>query len=375
MRLRAIESRLPPGFRFHPTDHELVCYYLRNKTKPPPAVSAAATMLVDVDLHECEPWELPDVAKLLCSDEWYFFSCRDRKYATGSRRNRATKQGYWKATGKDKAILQQEDGSASAVLAGTRKTLVFYFGRAPHGQKSGWIMHEFRLNNHIAAHHIHTTPDSPPNNKEVRNAGMPASIPIHTAANLINKQNNTLNQEEDWVLCRVFHKQRTNYNGEAQQLLAASACVTSNTPSSSSPPQQIDYKLDGQLLIRPPPVVPTTMSASSNNQDRIGIQLHQHNQRIILDDQQHYMIYINDDDEQPQGTQDAQQQHQYQLLDLAMFQAPSSSMDMREQAPAPAGGGFSSMDIITEMESMIATSSSCGALQADANYEYYMPLY
>ncbi|KAL5216960.1 hypothetical protein ABZP36_017644 [Zizania latifolia] len=307
MGLRAIESRLPPGFRFHPSDQELVCYYLRNKAKPPPAVSAA-TMLVDVDLHECEPWELPDVAKLLCSDEWYFFSCRDRKYATGSRRNRATKQGYWKATGKDKAILQQEDGSAP-VVAGTRKTLVFYFGRAPHGRKSGWNML----------------------------------------------------QEEDWVLCRVFHKQRSNYNGEAQQL---AACVTSNTPSSSSPPQQ--QQLDGQLLISPPPVVPTM---SSNNQDRIGI-LHQDNQRIILDDHQQYMICRNDD-EQPQGPGDAQQ-YQYQLLDLAMLQAPSS-MDI-EQAPAPASGGVSAMDIITEMESMIATASSCGVLQ-DANYDYYMPLY
>jgi hypothetical protein len=80
------------------------------------------------------------VAKLTAS-EWYFFSFRDRKYATGSRTNRATKTGYWKATGKDREVRSP----ATRAVAGMRKTLVFYQGRAPNGVKSGWVMHEFRL--------------------------------------------------------------------------------------------------------------------------------------------------------------------------------------------------------------------------------------
>lgn len=79
----------------------------------------------------------------LNSNEWYFFSFRDRKYATGFRTNRATTSGYWKATGKDRAVL---DPSSRAVV-GMRKTLVFYKNRAPNGIKTGWIMHEFRLEN------------------------------------------------------------------------------------------------------------------------------------------------------------------------------------------------------------------------------------
>lgn len=71
--------------------------------------------------------------------DWYFYSQRDRKYATGSRTNRATVSGYWKATGKDRAVVHK--GS----LVGMRKTLVFYEGRAPKGKKSDWVMHEFRL--------------------------------------------------------------------------------------------------------------------------------------------------------------------------------------------------------------------------------------
>lgn len=71
--------------------------------------------------------------------DWYFFSHKDKKYPTGTRTNRATVAGFWKATGRDKVIY------SSFSKIGMRKTLVFYKGRAPHGQKSDWIMHEYRL--------------------------------------------------------------------------------------------------------------------------------------------------------------------------------------------------------------------------------------
>ena len=71
--------------------------------------------------------------------DWYFFSHKDKKYPTGTRTNRATAAGFWKATGRDKPIY------AKHCLVGMRKTLVYYKGRAPNGQKSDWIMHEYRL--------------------------------------------------------------------------------------------------------------------------------------------------------------------------------------------------------------------------------------
>lgn len=73
--------------------------------------------------------------------EWYFFSLRDRKYPTGVRTNRATNTGYWKTTGKDKEILN----SVTSELVGLKKTLVFYKGRAPRGEKTTWVMHEYRI--------------------------------------------------------------------------------------------------------------------------------------------------------------------------------------------------------------------------------------
>ncbi|KAF2311307.1 hypothetical protein GH714_021636 [Hevea brasiliensis] len=126
---------LPPGFRFHPTDEELISHYLYKKVLD---INFSSRAIGDVDLNKSEPWELPWKAKL-GEKEWYFFCVRDRKYPTGLRTNRATEAGYWKATGKDKEIYRGKS------LIGMKKTLVFYKGRAPKGEKSNWVMHEYRL--------------------------------------------------------------------------------------------------------------------------------------------------------------------------------------------------------------------------------------
>ncbi|KAL6008497.1 hypothetical protein ACLOJK_034009 [Asimina triloba] len=164
---------LPPGFRFHPTDEELVSYYLKRKID---GQKIELEVIPVVELYKFNPWDLPgmfcfslslkfsvfmtavtfqfqdeivEVTQPSCfadksflpnrDMEWFFFCPRDRKYPNGSRTNRATAVGYWKATGKDRKVV------CSNSVIGLRKTLVFYCGRAPLGDRTNWVMHEYRI--------------------------------------------------------------------------------------------------------------------------------------------------------------------------------------------------------------------------------------
>ncbi|KAI4347185.1 hypothetical protein L6164_008020 [Bauhinia variegata] len=178
-----MEENLPPGFRFHPTDEELITFYLTRKVSDNSFTSKAIAV---VDLNKSEPWDLPGKASM-GEKEWYFFSLRDRKYPTGLRTNRATESGYWKTTGKDKEIFR------AGVLVGMKKTLVFYKGRAPRGEKSNWVMHEYRLEN--------------------KHSFRPS--------------------KEEWVVCRVFQK---------------SAAAKKPQPTSSSQPS-MDSPCDTNSII------------------------------------------------------------------------------------------------------------------------------
>ncbi|XP_047335016.1 NAC domain-containing protein JA2L-like [Impatiens glandulifera] len=126
---------LPPGFRFYPTDEELLVQYLCRKVA---GQQFSLQIIGEIDLYKYDPWVLPSKATF-GEKEWYFFSPRDRKYPNGSRPNRVAGTGYWKATGTDKVITTE------GRRVGIKKALVFYVGKAPKGTKTNWIMHEYRL--------------------------------------------------------------------------------------------------------------------------------------------------------------------------------------------------------------------------------------
>lgn len=177
-----VQLRLPPGFRFYPTDEELLVQYLCRKVA---GHHFSLQIIGEIDLYKFDPWDLPNKA-LFGEKEWYFFSPRDRKYPNGSRPNRVAGSGYWKATGTDKVITTQ------GRKVGIKKALVFYVGKAPKGTKTNWIMHEYRLTEHT------------------RKSGS--------------------SKLDDWVLCRIYKK---NSGGSKPELSKDHSTGGSSSSSSS----------------------------------------------------------------------------------------------------------------------------------------------
>ncbi|KAK4371053.1 hypothetical protein RND71_010528 [Anisodus tanguticus] len=198
-------EQLPPGFRFHPTDEELIMYYLRNQATSRPC---PISIIPEVDVYKFDPWELPEKAEF-GEKEWYFFTPRDRKYPNGVRPNRAAVSGYWKATGTDKAIY------SGSKYVGIKKALVFYKGRPPKGIKTDWIMHEYRLSE------SRSQPTRP-------NGSM---------------------RLDDWVLCRIYKKKNL---GRAMEMMKVEQDTQQAEIMSAINPVEVVAATTGQQTLKLP---------------------------------------------------------------------------------------------------------------------------
>ncbi|XVE63231.1 hypothetical protein DITRI_Ditri07aG0003200 [Diplodiscus trichospermus] len=179
-----------PGFRFHPTDEELVGFYLRRKVDKKPL---RIEIIKQIDIYKYDPWDLPKPS-ILGESESYFFCRRGRKYKNSIRPNRVTGSGFWKATGIDKPVFSLGGSEAHACI-GLKKTLVYYRGSAGKGTKTDWMMHEFRLPS--------------------------------------NHSNTTAQEAEVWTICRIFKRTASHrkYTPDWRELAA-------KRPSNGKPSSQ-----------------------------------------------------------------------------------------------------------------------------------------
>ncbi|KAK1275614.1 NAC domain-containing protein 90 [Acorus gramineus] len=141
---------LLPGYRFFPTEEELVTFYLRHRLNHQRSEEIERIIPV-ADIYAVDPQHLPKsltnpvtpgiagVHNQGDPEQWFFFSPMQEREAQGGRPSRTTPSGYWKATGSPSWVR-----SSNNRVVGCKKTMVFYEGRAPTGRKTKWKMNEYR---------------------------------------------------------------------------------------------------------------------------------------------------------------------------------------------------------------------------------------
>ncbi|KAH9617617.1 hypothetical protein KSS87_014456 [Heliosperma pusillum] len=155
------DNNLPPGFRFFPTDEELVVHFLHRRDGILPF---RPDVIPDLDVFSYNPWDLEGKA-LSEGNKYYYYS---RKV-----QNRVTDSGYWKAMGMDEPIMS----SSSMKIVGMKKYYVFHFGDPSTGDWTNWIMHEYRL------------PDS-----------------ASSSRSSSKKRPNSKKDLSKWVICKVYER-------------------------------------------------------------------------------------------------------------------------------------------------------------------------
>ncbi|KAJ4890561.1 putative NAC domain-containing protein 61 [Raphanus sativus] len=135
-----MEHEIPVGFRFYPTEVELISFYLRFQLHGGNATIHSLIPILDV--FSVEPTQLPKLAGERCrgdAEQWLFFVPRQEREARGGRPSRTTGLGYWKATGSPGPVFSPDNR-----VIGVKKTMVFYTGKAPTGRKTKWKMNEYK---------------------------------------------------------------------------------------------------------------------------------------------------------------------------------------------------------------------------------------
>ncbi|GMH15051.1 hypothetical protein Nepgr_016892 [Nepenthes gracilis] len=184
--------KLPIGFRFRPTDEELLVHYLKRKALSLPL---PASVIPDFNVFHSDPWVVPGDP----SEKRHFF-CKMK-----CSKIIPTSSGYWSFIGKGKQILD----SGRNQIVGNRESLAFYQGQYPNGCRTRWAMHEYRL--------LDSSSTRNPNG-----------------------------EIEDWVACLIFQRKRKHgYHG----IITSDGKKDCNLGTDR--PSYIDYKTEESFDLAP----------------------------------------------------------------------------------------------------------------------------
>ncbi|XP_074294349.1 NAC domain-containing protein 83-like [Silene latifolia] len=206
--------KLPIGFRFRPTDEELVVHYLKRKAMSLPL---PASVIPELHAVNFDPWSLPGDLK---EKRYYFMKRKGNKFS----KVMSTSFGFWKVNnGKVKHIFSP---GAQNDVVGIRKTWTFHLAKSSksqvrgHSSKTRWVMHEFQL---------------------------------------IDFTKNETYQDGDWIVCRIFQRKMKHKKNETTAQKCTSRDiqkVEGGKMGDESAPNTYDFEVNNFGLGPPQPTSP-----------------------------------------------------------------------------------------------------------------------
>ncbi|TVU20160.1 hypothetical protein EJB05_36358 [Eragrostis curvula] len=139
------QLQFPPGYRFVPTEEELVDVYLRCKIE---GQKLPLDVVNEVTILEWQPGKLVETYKAYGENKWYFFTEREpsssKKEKEPNRKVRVPGvKATWKATGSLTGICRRGKDGKTMDMVGTKRVLIYHSSDAEEDGK--WSMHEYVL--------------------------------------------------------------------------------------------------------------------------------------------------------------------------------------------------------------------------------------
>ncbi|KAJ0245829.1 NAC064 [Hirschfeldia incana] len=130
----------PPGYRFVPTDAELIDYYLKPFSRDN-SISWPNIPIHHANIYESNPQQLTAEYKKGNLTERFFISERTKIKRNGTKQKRGDHNGgHWHAKAVTKTIKAKQQG-----VVGYKTTLNYYVGKQPTGVRTKWLMKEYWL--------------------------------------------------------------------------------------------------------------------------------------------------------------------------------------------------------------------------------------
>ncbi|KAK4792393.1 hypothetical protein SAY86_022828 [Trapa natans] len=130
-------KELPVGFRFNPSNEDLVHHYLKRKLQN---VHEDCCLIPEFDIYKLPPWDLitkfNDLSDLPSDGRECYFFYR-RTHPNGKRNCRKTKEGYWHLTGPGRKPRDTDQ------IKWHKRILDFRSHTQKSHLKTDWVMHEW----------------------------------------------------------------------------------------------------------------------------------------------------------------------------------------------------------------------------------------